>query len=213
MWQHLVLALVSGALTTVIFYALPSRDPIFRLSMASAYVGLALLCMSLVIGPWHVLRHRPNPVSTDLRRDIGIWAGLLGLAHVIVGLQVHMRGKFWLYFLSSPDQPHVIPLRYNAFGIANYTGLGSTLILLLLLGLSNDRSLRALGTRRWKALQRWNYAGFALVVVHGVAYQLIEKRQLLFVGLFSVLGLLVVLLQLAGFRAMWTRTRRAPVAD
>lgn len=213
MRQHLVLALVTGALTVGLFYALPSRDPTFRLSMASAYAGLALLSASLVVGPWHVLRNRPNPVSTDLRRDIGIWAGLLGLVHMVVGLQVHMQGKFWLYFFYNSDQPHFLPLRHDAFGFANFAGLGSTLVLMVLLGLSNDRSLRALGTRPWKALQRWNYAGFALVVAHSVAYQLIEKRELPFVGLFSAMGLLVMALQFAGFREMRTRTRRSHATD
>jgi sulfoxide reductase heme-binding subunit YedZ len=99
-------------------------------------------------------------------------------------------------------------LRYDPFGVANFTGLGSTVVLILLLGLSNDLSLRVLGTRRWKTLQRWNYAGFALVVVHGVLYQLIEKRQLLFVGLFSIMGLLVVALQVSGFWEIRARAHR-----
>jgi sulfoxide reductase heme-binding subunit YedZ len=203
-----MLALISAALTIGIFYAIQAGSTLFRLSMASAYAGLALLSASLVIGPWNVLRHRPNPVSTNLRRDIGIWAGIIGLAHVVVGLQVHMQGKFWLYFLYPPDQAHFLPLRYDPFGVANFTGLGSTVVLILLLGLSNDLSLRVLGTRRWKTLQRWNYAGFALVVVHGVLYQLIEKRQLLFVGLFSIMGLLVVALQVSGFWEIRARAHR-----
>ena len=207
--RHLVLALVSGVLTGSILSFLQLKSLVFRVSMASAYGGLVFLSASLVIGPWNVLRGRPNPVSTDLRRDIGMWAGLLGLAHVVAGLQVHLGGQFWLYFLYPPDQPHGWPLRYDAFGVANFTGLGVTLVLALLLGLSNDFSLRALGPRRWKALQRWNYAGFALVAAHGLAYQVIEKRELPFVGLFGGLVLVVVVMQLAGFRRMRTYGRHA----
>jgi sulfoxide reductase heme-binding subunit YedZ len=40
--------------------------------MATAYVSLALLAATLVTGPINLLRRRPNPVSTDLRRDLGI---------------------------------------------------------------------------------------------------------------------------------------------
>ncbi|MBA4159583.1 MAG: hypothetical protein H0X65_19215, partial [Gemmatimonadetes bacterium] len=47
----------------------------------------------------------------------------------------------------------------------------------LLLALSNDLSLRLLKAGRWKTLQRWNYALFALTVVHGIAYQVIEDRK------------------------------------
>ncbi|HEX6466840.1 MAG TPA: hypothetical protein VFZ99_06020, partial [Terriglobales bacterium] len=39
-------------------------------------------------------------------------------------------------------------------------------------------SLRGLGTARWKSLQRYSYLAFALTILHGIAYQLIEKRHL-----------------------------------
>ncbi|HWP49017.1 MAG TPA: hypothetical protein VNM22_17815 [Candidatus Limnocylindrales bacterium] len=199
--RHLILALVSGILMLLIFHTLPStRNVVFRLSMASAYAGLTFLGLSLIIGPWNVLQDRPNPISTDLRRDVGIWAGLLGLVHMIVGLQVHMGGKFWLYFLYPPNQSHFLPLRHDAFGFANFMGLVATLILILLLSLSNDFSLRALGVKRWKALQRWNYVGFAGTVVHGAVYQFIEERKLFFVGLFGGMVLMVIISQLAGFQ-------------
>jgi sulfoxide reductase heme-binding subunit YedZ len=168
--------------------------------MASGYAAVGLLGTTLIVGPWNIVRNRPNPVSTDLRRDIGIWAALLGLLHTIVGLQVHMQGKFWLYFVFPPEERRFFPLRYDPFGFANYTGLGSTLVLLLLLALSNDLSLRRLGTRRWKFLQRWNYAAFVLVVAHGIVYQFLEKRDFLFVGLLAAAVLIPGAMQLAGYR-------------
>lgn len=198
--RHVVLALVSAALAAAIFCVLSSPDGIFKLSMASAYAGLVLLGASLIVGPWNVLRSRPNPVSTDLRRDIGIWAGLVGIFHVVIGLQVHMRGKLWLYFVYPSGEHHLLPLRYDPFGFANYTGLGATLALLLLLALSNDLSLRRLGTIRWKSLQRWNYACGALVVLHGIAFQLIEERVLPFIALFGAIVLVAAAFQFAGFR-------------
>lgn len=198
--RHLFLAGLSALLTGWTFYAVRSPDSMFRLSMASAYAGLALLGASLVAGAWNILTHRPNPVSTDLRRDIGIWAGLLGLAHVVVGLQVHMGGRFWLYFVFPDRGERLVPIRYDAFGLANFTGLGATLVLLLLLLMSNDWSLRRLGPRRWKAVQRWNYAGFGLVVAHSVLYQVVERRQAGFVAVFLGIVLVVLALQLAGYR-------------
>ena len=151
------------------------------------------------IGPWNRLRGRHNPVSSYLRRDIGIWAGMLGTAHVIAGLQVHFKGKMWLYFLPERDAM-TFPLRIDPFGFANYAGLVSTLILLLLLALSNDASLRALGASRWKSLQRWSYAGALLMVAHGVVYQILEKRTMGFVVAFAAIVLLVIAIQFAGFR-------------
>jgi methionine sulfoxide reductase heme-binding subunit len=193
---------------SAIYYAVESPQPMFRLSMASAYAGLALLTAALLCGPWNVLRGRPNPVTTDLRRDIGIWAAFLGLTHVVVGLQVHMQGKFWLYFLYPPDQPYLLRLRHDAFGFANFLGLGATLVLMLLLGLSNDFSLRTLGAKRWKALQRWNYVAFALMAAHSIVYQIIEKRTLPFLGLFGCLVFVAIIMQLMGFRRTCLRADR-----
>lgn len=201
--RHLLLAVISVALMLVIYSTLSSADGFFKWSMASAYTSLTLLVISLLFGPLNVLRNRPNPVSTNLRRDVGIWAGILGLFHTVVGLQVHL-GNFWLYFFFPPGSPSFLALRYDVFGIANFTGLGATLVLMLLLALSNNLSLRRLGPTKWKNLQRWNYAAFVLIVLHGVVYQVLEKREVVFVGLFCGIVLLAVVIQFAGYR-----TRRA----
>ncbi len=79
------------------------RDVISRLSIATAYPALFLTAAALSIGPWNVLRGRTNPVSFDLRRDLGIWAGIMALLHTGIGLNVHLRGRPWLYFI---DQHH-----------------------------------------------------------------------------------------------------------
>lgn len=208
MLRHVALALASGAVTAVVFLLVQSEHALARWSIASAYAGLALLGATLATGPWNILRHRPNPVSTDLRRDIGIWAGVLGLVHVVLGLQVHMGGNIWHYFFY-PPAPRRLLMRFDAFGLANYTGLGVTLILVILLALSNDRSLRWLGTRRWKLVHRSVYVAFALLVGHGALYQLEEKRRLAFVALFTGLATAVVALQLAGFRRL--RAHRATI--
>lgn len=208
--RHLGLGLAGATLTAGIFWLVRSDVTMVRLSMASAYAGLALLGVTMAIGPWNVLRSRPNPVSTDLRRDFGIWAGVLGLVHVTVGLQVHMSGNIWEYFFY-PPAPQRLLVRFDPFGLANYTGLGMTLILAVLLILSNDASLRWLGTKRWKMVHRSAYVAFGLVVGHGALYQLMEKRSLPFVTLFVTLAVAVAILQLAGFRRVRLRARRVTI--
>src|SRR5713226_8347075 len=209
--RHLGLGLVSAALTAGIFALVGSDVAMVRLSMASAYAGLALLGVTMATGPWNVLRSRPNPVSSDLRRDLGIWAGVLGLVHVTVGLQVHMSGNIWEYFFH-PPAPQRLLVRLDPFGLANYTGLGVTLILAVLLALSNDASLRWLGTRRWKMAHRSAYVAVALVLGHGALYQLMEKRSLPFVVLFVAVAVALTILQLAGFRRVRFRARRVATA-
>jgi sulfoxide reductase heme-binding subunit YedZ len=183
-----------------IFGFLASPDDLFRASMASAYAALGVLAVTLILGPLNVLRGRSNPVSTYLRRDVGIWAGLLALVHVVWGLQVHVKGRMWLYFVYPADEARLFPVRHDIYGLANYTGLAAMVVLLLLLTLSNNASLRKLGPRRWKGLQRWNYGAFALTVVHGIAYQVIERRELLFVAVGAGVVLVAVTLQVAGLR-------------
>ncbi len=174
MLRHLLLGLLAVAIVGVVYGLTPPPDWRHRLSMGTAYAGLLMLGWTLLAGPWRVLRRRPNPVSFDLRRDVGIWAGVLAVAHTAVGLTVHLRGRMWMYFFKRLDP---IKLQNTAFGAANYTGLVAALLFVMLLAISNDVSLRALGSLRWKRWQRWAYGAAILTVVHGVLFQGIEARH------------------------------------
>jgi len=175
--------------------ATPPPDVRHRLSMATAYAGLAFLAVSLSLGPWNVLARRPNPTSFDVRRDIGIWAGFLALVHTAVGLTVHLRGRMWMYFFK---KLHPLTIQGGEFGFANCVGAGAALLFLMLVAISNDISLRSLGTRRWKSLQRWAYLAFTLTMAHGIAYQLVEKRQLAWVFIFGTLAIAALTMQAMG---------------
>jgi sulfoxide reductase heme-binding subunit YedZ len=119
----------------VIFWQLFSarRDLISHLNIATAYRALFLTGVAVLLGPWNVLRSRPNPASFDLHRDIGIWAGIMAIVHTAIGLNVHLRGRPWLYFIDQHN--HV---RHDLFGFGNDTGLIAMLLFLLLLAISND---------------------------------------------------------------------------
>ena len=179
---------------------LKTTDVKFQISMATAYGSFFLLALSLSIGPWNVLFQKANPRSSYLRRDISIWAGILGLVHVVAGIQVHMGGKIWPYFFPEPEARDSFPLRLDWFGLTNYMGLVATVILVMLLCLSNNASIRALGGTRWKFLQRWNYAAALLTIFHGWVYQFIETRYVAYVVVMTIIALVVFGLQLAGFR-------------
>jgi sulfoxide reductase heme-binding subunit YedZ len=202
----LVLSFVSVA---GLYATRPYQDTLSRASFATAYPALVLLAVTLLIGPWKVLRRRPNPVSSDLRRDIGIWAAILSVAHTAAGQFVHLRGLPWLYYVYGPtEHHHAFPLRHDLFGVANYTGAAGVVVVIALLATSNDYSLRALGTRSWKQLQRWNYAVFALVAIHALGYQGVEKQHAGWVITVTVCVCITVALQIAGFLR-----RRTPRSD
>jgi sulfoxide reductase heme-binding subunit YedZ len=194
--RHFVLVAAAFAIVCIAYLATPPPDVRHRLSMATAYAGLFFLGVSLWLGPWNVLRRRPNPVSYDLRRDVGIWTGILAILHTVIGLTVHLRGRMWMYFFK---RLHPLRLQDTQFGFANFTGLGAALLFLMLLAISNDLSLRGLKTRRWKWLQRWSYGAFLLTVAHGIAYQMIEKRHIIWVVVFVGLIIVVVAAQILGF--------------
>jgi sulfoxide reductase heme-binding subunit YedZ len=91
--RHFSLATLALAVVCLAYVATPPPDIRHRLSMATAYAGMAFLAVSLCLGPWNVLQRRPNPVSFDLRRDLGVWAGVIAIVHTVVGLTVHLRGR------------------------------------------------------------------------------------------------------------------------
>ena len=183
---HILLSVVTVGVSVLFMRLFPHRDLVSRVSIGTAYAALFLMTATLLLGPLNVLRNRANPVSFDLRRDFGIWAGIAALVHTAVGLNVHLRGKMWLYFVDTSHH-----LRKDVFGFSNYTGTVATLVFVLLLPLSNDISLRELGAERWKSLQRWAYVAFVLTAAHAIAYQQIETRSAPFqVVLYVLFGIL-----------------------
>jgi sulfoxide reductase heme-binding subunit YedZ len=197
--HHFPLLVLSAGSVTILYFTRPYQDVLSRASFATAYPALALLAFTLLVGPWSLLRNRRNPLSSDFRRDLGIWAGMLSVVHSAIGQNVHLRGRPWLYYVYSSQERHIFPVRHDLFGLANYTGAGSVLLIIALLATSNDYSLRVFGTPRWKQLQRWNYAVFSLAAIHSLAFQAVEKQSLPFVSTVIVCVAITICLQLAGF--------------
>lgn len=198
LWRHhLPLLLLSFVSVAILYQTRPYKDILSRASFATAYPALALLAATLLIGPRNLLRRKANPVSSDLRRDVGIWAGILGIVHAGVGQFVHLRGRPWLYYVYGPGEHHH-GMRHDLFGLANYSGALGVLLLIALLATSNDFSLRRFGARRWKKLQRWNYAVFALVAVHTFAFQGVETQKEQWVITAAACIAAATILQIAG---------------
>jgi methionine sulfoxide reductase heme-binding subunit len=199
--HHLPLGVLSIGSAAMLYVTRPYSDVITKLSFASAWPGLVLVAFTLSIGPFKQIWGRNVAVSQDFRRDVGIWAGMTGVFHAVIGNCVHLRGRPWLYYVyENWAKEHVQPLRHDIFGLANYTGLVSALVLLALLATSNDASLRKLGTPGWKSLQRWNYAVFGLVIVHTLAYQVgIERPIGALVSLAVMATVITLMLQGIGY--------------
>lgn len=197
--SHLIIIAGSIVLLLLFHGLIPGDDQKYLWSMATGYTSIILLAITVIVGPLNVIRQKNNPVSTDLRRDLGIWCGIIGLAHIVVGIQVHM-GNIWLYFVKNIDDTNTFALRSDLFGAANYTGLVAGLVVLMLLLLSNDLSLALLKPARWKRLQQWSYVAFILIFGHSIMYQVIEKRSALIVVIFIFIMITPLAFQWVGFR-------------
>ena len=176
-----------------------------RLTTATGYVALALLALTLLIGPANLLLRRRNPVSSYLRRDVGAWTAAFSGVHVIVSLKVHGSGQIrdFLHFFVADGSP----LR-NSFGLGNWTGLAGLVIVAGLLALSSDAALRKLKARNWKRLQRLNYVLFALVIVHAFFYGALLRETSPYTILLGLTVIAVVAGQLAGVRLFRRRYAR-----
>lgn len=208
-WQHNFLLPLIGVL---IGWAAASgfgiKTGMHAVSLGTAYASLAYIALTLAIGPLNVILGRASPVSTTDRRDIGIWGAIFAIVHVAAGLNVHMGGNYWAYFFQPDVQPALAALRYDAFGLANHSGLVATLIVLVLLTISNNASLNKLRSVRWKRIQRINYALGGIIVIHGFVYQILEKRIPFGIGIFLVICAATCLLQLEGVRRHMSLPRR-----
>jgi sulfoxide reductase heme-binding subunit YedZ len=202
--HHLPLAASSGIGLAILVSLAPSHGgfSIQQLASPTGDVALVLLTATLLIGPANLLLRRWNPVNSYLRRDVGTWTAIWSVLHVIVGFQGHSRGAFAFvgYFFADSR-----PLT-DDFGLGNWTGLAATVIVVLLLTLSTDRSLRQLKAKRWKDLQRLNYTLFALVVIHAVFYGALRRPTSPFTRLLLASVVACLVGQVAG---IWLWRRRA----
>lgn len=174
----------------------PKRDTITVITGASGYISIILITFSLLIGPFNLLFKRINPVSTYFRRDIGITGGVLAVIHSVAGLFVHLRGSNWKYFLNKTELGFSV--RLDDFGLANYTGLISALIIIVLLVTSNDFSFRKLNPFVWKNIQRLAYLAFLFAIIHSVYYKIVQTNLDLIWYLYLPLILVVFIFQMVG---------------
>ncbi|MGH9383597.1 MAG: ferric reductase-like transmembrane domain-containing protein [Vicinamibacterales bacterium] len=176
-----------------------------QLTVATGYLGVGLLAVTLLLGPANLLLRRRNPVSSYLRRDVGIWTAIFSVVHVILALLIHIShgsgliSSFLHFFVAENGTPLT-----NSFGLGNWTGLAALVIVLGLLASSSDAALRRLKARPWKWLQRLTYALFGLVILHAFFYGALLRMTSPFT-LLLVLSVATVLVGQAVGVVLWRR--------
>jgi methionine sulfoxide reductase heme-binding subunit len=201
------LPLISLVFIAGLFFFLKksNRDAITFIAQATGYISITILSISTILGSVNLLLKHKNPISTYFRRDISIVGGFLALIHSITGLFVHLRGKTWLYFLNKTD--HGYSVRLDNFGLANYTGLISALVILLLLVTSNDYLLKKLNPRNWKNIQRLSYIMFILTLIHCYFYRIVKEDLNILYWFYLPLFITVITFQIIGICLRLTGNR------
>jgi sulfoxide reductase heme-binding subunit YedZ len=137
--------------------------------VATGYLALGFIALTLLIGPANLLLRRRTPVSNYLSRDVGTWAVIASVVHTIFVLLApgsgRIRDVLAFFFLAPGGGPLL-----NSFALGNWTGLAALVIVVGLLAISSDVALGKLKAGTWKHLQRLNYALFALVILHAFFY-------------------------------------------
>ena len=179
-----------------------------RGTTATGYLATGILGLTLLVGPANLLLRRRTPISSYLARDVGMWAAIFSVVHVILGLTLHRGAQISgiLNYFFADGRPLT-----NSFGLGNWTGLAALVIVVMLLALSSDAALRELKARTWKDLQRLNYTLFALVILHAFFYGALLRMTSPYT-LFGVLTVIAVVVGQAVGIWLWRRRQSRATA-
>lgn len=176
------------------------------IALGTGYVALVFLVVTLSIGPLNLILKRKNGVNLDLRRDVGIWTGITATVHAVFSFLLYSNANVLLYFFDKKGD-NLTP-QFNLFGLSNVLGVLAEIIMLVLLLLSNNLSLRLLKGKRWKFFQRFNYPLFILTVAHTIGYQVLNTHTGFFNFILIALVFFTVEAQLVGVILTLTRERK-----
>lgn len=188
-----------------------------RWNRATADASLVLLAFTMAIGPgariWATLRR-----FLLLRREFGVYAVLLAVAHAVIILDGWIEWElariFGLAF--HPALGRYVMLEHG-FGLANLVGVLALAYSFILVSTSNDRSVRLLGGAIWKFLQTGAYVLWATVVVHTAYFIFMHSLDFHrpvppanpLRWAFVVLVGFVLVLRFAAFIETWRQRRKA----
>jgi sulfoxide reductase heme-binding subunit YedZ len=189
-----VLILGSAAATVT------SEGLIDRLSITTAWLCAVLLGIVLLIGPFESVRSGRRPVNHLLRRDLGIWTALIGLAHLYLGMEASMTPAYLMQFVENGRSALSFETRDALFFWGTILGFIVGLMFLMLLALSSDTAIRILGLSWWKRLQRTAWFSFVLTALHGLAFQTLESRPAAWITILVLLSSGVIATRLAARR-------------
>jgi DMSO/TMAO reductase YedYZ heme-binding membrane subunit len=203
--RHALLAGSIAATTVAATAAAPPGADLDRASLTLSWACLLCFAGALLVGPLHALRTGRLQLNHLLRRDLGIWCAVTGLAHLALSFRISMTPDYMQLYVYGAEAWPAPELRRQLYGWAVIGSLVVAALFTLLLLLSNNLALRRLGPVWWKRLQRTSYVAFVLTVAHSVIFQLIESRTAVLVAALVIVTLSVLIAQVRG----WSSVRAA----
>lgn len=180
----------------------PAGQGLDRLSFATAWLCLLFFAGALLVGPLHVMRTGRLPGNHLLRRDLGIWCVATGMVHFFLAFKVSMNPEYMALYVRGAQPWPAEELRRLMYRWAVLGSLVIAALFVMLLALSNNLSIRWLGPRWWKRLQRASYPAFVLTVGHSIAFQILEARTIGLVIALAFVTLAVLVAQYTGWATL-----------
>ena len=205
--RHLLIALLTLILFAIAAASGPASGIEDRLSIVSAWLCLALLAYTLLIGPMQVMKTGRSIDNIYIRRDIGIWSAFIGLYHFNLANKLSMNSAYIDFFVNQATMPPAVELRSQLYSWGAILGYIIAVLFLLLLSLSSDLAIRLIGMRWWKRLQRSAYFAFAFTVIHAFAFQILESRTAWLIGPVVLVTLLILASHFWSMRAFIKRKK------
>ena len=200
--HHLVLACLTVVVLSLALAYGPDMQAPDRFSIVSAYVCCGFFAIALLIGPAQAIRTGKPSTNNYLRRDIGVWAALTGLMHLVTATGLSMTTSYMDAYVNVGDRVPSDGIRAQLFTWGSILGFIVGVVFLMLLALSSNLAMRLLGIRVWKNLQRMSYLAFSLSVAHGLAFQVLESRERILIAVVIGAATVILAAQLAGARAV-----------
>lgn len=148
-WRHSVVVGASTGVAALFWFGRLDWDPEMRLWRSVGDTSLLLLYATLLVGPLvQIASNRATRGALALRRQTGIWFGVLALVHTTLVWDGWARwdiGRLFGYEFV-PQLDRVARLE-PGFGLANLMGLAAVLITIPLLVTSGDWAMRRLGAQ------------------------------------------------------------------